>query len=252
MQLPLEIILHQLTLCLVHCRLPSPTFSCCFCLSHRRLGRWRCNHSGEKQDYACTKSRHHCASDLPLLGDSRWEWRICVGGGCVPGIPATTPLLPCESGRLARADCWARVVPQVGIWISIQRLPGGATQDKTVTYSRRKTGRSNEGSVIKTTNSASLFVTLCPRPENPYLSNASFETDGFILNCLALIDIFGKVVRRAICHLSHTNTSKPDLNRVPTQMNYTPRNQYHHRFKARQFCLYAKHIYVYGYFIKTK
>ena len=68
-QFPLEIVLHQLTQRLVH-RLLVPTSRGIGGLSQRRSWRWRrcCCQSGEKQDQTCTKSRHHCSSDLPRRG----------------------------------------------------------------------------------------------------------------------------------------------------------------------------------------
>merc|ERR550517_891033 len=71
LQLPLEIVLHQLTQRLVH-RLLAPTSRGIGGLSQRRSWRWRrcCCQGGENQDETCTVSRHHCSCDLPLLAST--------------------------------------------------------------------------------------------------------------------------------------------------------------------------------------
>ena len=130
-QLPLEIVLHQLTQRLVH-RLLAPTSRGICGLSQRRSWRRCCcqggekqdkvetrwSQSGENQDQTCTKSRHHCSCDLPRCvgrlkgGDGGCEWMVVW---VALGFPATTTPLSffrvrlenvCESPTRV-ADCWA-------------------------------------------------------------------------------------------------------------------------------------------------
>ena len=134
LQLPLEIVLHQLTQRLVH-RLLAPTSRGISGLSQRRSWRWRrCSRQGgENQDETYTQSHHHCRCDLP-----RCVGRLKVGTADVSGwglpwyslqprplfLSSVSVLMTCVSHRpalLPPADCWAlwwHTGPQVGIWIS--------------------------------------------------------------------------------------------------------------------------------------
>ena len=127
-QLPLEIVLHQLTQRLVH-GLLAPTSRGIGGLSQRRSWRRCCCQGGENQDETCTQSHHHCSCDLP-----RCVGRLKVGTADVSGwgLPWDSlhprPLfLPCPSLRRVLCESPTRVAPACRLLGSVvaHRSTGG-------------------------------------------------------------------------------------------------------------------------------